>query len=118
MSALPGNLFPQPELVAERVMSNLLSAEYRFAKTMPQNPHWYTLRKTWASDAAFVEVVEFMRKYGYLEKYEGRKYTMFNLNGFKYWTMGAPINYKNGNACTIVINRKPIDYPADYDLIA
>jgi SAM-dependent methyltransferase len=43
---------------------------------------------------------------------------MFNLNGWKYWTMGAPINYRNGSPCTILINRKPLDYQADYDLIA
>lgn len=85
---------------------------------MPENPHWYTLRKTWADDAAFVEAVEWMRAYGYPEIFEGRKYTMYNLNGHKYWTMGAPIWYKNGNPCTILINRKPLDYASDYDLIA
>jgi SAM-dependent methyltransferase len=85
---------------------------------MPENPHWYTLRKGWPDDAAFVEAVLHMREFGYKEKYEGRWYTMYNLNGFKYWTMGAPINYRNGNPCTILINRKPLDYAADYDLIA
>ena len=29
----------------------LLSKEYRFAKTMPQIPHWYTLRKNWPDGA-------------------------------------------------------------------
>lgn len=98
--------------------TDLLSAEYRFAKTMPENPHWYTLRKTWADDAAFVRAVEYIREVGYIEVYKKSKYTMLNLNGFKYWTMGAPINKKDGSPCTILINRAAIDEPADYDLIA
>ena len=79
----------------------LSSAEYRFAKSMPQNPHWYTLRKTWNNDDLFDEVVEYMRENSYTEYFWGKPYQMFDLNGYKYWTMGAEI-------CeTILINRKP-----------
>lgn len=99
-------------------MTALLGAEYRFAKTMPENPHWYTLRKTWADDAGFCEAVKFIREYGYTEVYKKRPYKMFNLNGFKYWTMGAPIDKPNGTPCTILINRAKIQEPSDYDLIA
>ncbi len=99
-------------------MANLLAAEYRFAKTMPENPHWYTLRKTWTDDAAFVEAVEFIREFGYSEIYKKSKYTMFNLNGYKYWTMGAPINKRDGSPCTILINKAKITEASDYDLIA
>lgn len=102
----------------EEVSRDLLSAEYRFAKTMPENPHWYTLRKTWADDAAFVRAVEHMREVGYEEIYEGRRYTMFNLNGWKYWTMGAPINTRDGKPYTILINKKQLDEASDYDQIA
>jgi len=118
MPSLPRNVLPQPGLIAHRVKENLLQAEYRFAKTMPENPHWYTLRKTWADDAAFRECVGFMREFGYTEIFKGRKYTMFNLNGYKYWTMGAPIDKPDGTPCTILINRARINEPADYDLIA
>lgn len=106
------------EKLRKRVCGNLLAAEYRFAKTMPENPHWYTLRKDWSDDAAFVEAVEFIRANGYIEIYKKSKYTMFNLNGYKYWTMGAPIWYRNGNPCTILINRAKISEDSDYDLIA
>ena len=104
----------------ERVCKNLLEAQYVFAKTMPENPHWYTLRKTWTGangDSAFCEAVQFIRDNGYIEMYKGRPYTMYNLNGFKYWTMGAPINL-NGKPHTILINRAEIKEAADYDLIA
>ncbi|CAN5507622.1 hypothetical protein BH10ACI2_BH10ACI2_04160 [soil metagenome] len=118
MPALYGNVLSEPKISEVRIREWLLAAKYKFARTMPENPHWYTLRKTWADDAAFVAVVEFMRANGYIEVFKGRKYTMYNLNGFKYWTMGAPINKKDGSPCTILINRARISEPADYDLIA
>jgi hypothetical protein len=49
----------------ERLAALLESAEWRFARTMPQNPHWYTLRKTWALDEDFVWAVEQIRLRGY-----------------------------------------------------
>jgi hypothetical protein len=69
---------------------------------MPENPHWYTLRKTWTDDAAFIEVVEFIRQYGYREKFKGNRYTVMDIGGYHYWTMGWPIK------STILINRKPV----------
>lgn len=89
----------------------LLQHPWRFAKTMPHNPHWYTLRKEW-QDSEFDRVVKTMRRHGYIELYGGRKYTMFNVNDMKYWTMGAPL------AATILVNRKVISLPAPYDPIA
>ena len=37
----------------QQVGSLLLRQEWIFAKTMPEDPHWYTLRKGWACDADF-----------------------------------------------------------------
>ena len=94
---------PQQDL--QRVTSLLEASEWRFAKTMPENPHWYTLRKTWTDDAAFVEVVEFIRKYGYKEVWppgSRNRYTVMDIGGYHYWTMGSPIPK------TILINRKPV----------
>lgn len=118
MSELRRDVLREHEIKADRVKASLLAAEYRYAKTMPENPHWYTLRKTWADDEAFIECVEYIREVGYIEKYKGRKYTMFNLNGYKYWTMGAPIWGKNGEPCTILINKAKTAEPSEYDAIA
>jgi hypothetical protein len=80
---------------------NLLSAQqWIFARTMPDNPHWYTLRRRWERDEDFAWTVETIRRYGYEENYEGRSYTVFNIDYMKYWTMGAPVEE------TILINRK------------
>ena len=84
----------------ERVTNLLLAQQWILAKTMPDNPHWYTLRKLWERDEDFAWTVETIRRYGYEEIYEGRPYTVLNLDDMKYWTMGAPV------AETILINRK------------
>lgn len=82
----------------------LTTAKFQFAKTMPQMPHWYTLRENW-NDDEFVKVVKLIRKYGYIEKRSwGKEYTYFEIDGFKYWTMGEPIN-KNCKPWTVLINR-------------
>lgn len=101
-----------PYSIFRDTCASLLSKEYRFAKTMPDNPHWYTLRKSWGNDAEFDRVVANVRQFGYREKFRKTWYTMFDVNGLKYWTMGAPIRE------TILINRRPITLPSQYDAIA
>jgi hypothetical protein len=71
-----------------------------FAKTMPDNPHWYTLRKE-ADDSEFVRFVELIRAHGREEPYEGQPYTVLDVDEWFYWTMGAPVDE------TILVNREP-----------
>jgi SAM-dependent methyltransferase len=102
-----------PPPILQQVGTLLLEHDWIFAKTMPQNPHWYTLRKHWKDDQAFVSVVEKIRQYGYREMYAGRPYTVLSMNGMKYWTMGAPLS------STILINRKVLtEGESLYDPIA
>lgn len=95
-----------------RAANLLLSQDYKFAKTMPEHPHSYTLIYNWKNKQDFYDVVEFIRENSYPEKFKGRTYRMFLLNGMKYWTMGAPIKE------TILINRAVASLPALYDKIA
>lgn len=81
---------------------------YIFAKTMPQNPHEYTLRREWKSSRLFSEVVEFIRRDPIIEVFYGKKYSVLYANGMKYWTMGAPVEE------TILINRAQFLYDAKY----
>jgi len=83
----------------EQVVKLLESATYKFAKTMPQWPHWYTLRQTWESSQDFESIVVFIRENGKTEKYMNKEYVYFYLNGYKYWTMEASPNQ------TILINK-------------
>lgn len=76
----------------ESMLEKLINAKYIFAKTMPKNPHWYTLRVTWHSEKVFDECVQFIRDNGAIEYYARKQYTCYYLYGYKYWTMGNPIN--------------------------
>ena len=98
-------LIPSTDL--ERISDLLLAQQWIYAKTMPDNPPWYTLRKRWQRDEDFAWTVETIRRYGYEEIYEGRSYTVLNIDGMKYWTMGAPV------AETTLINRKELTSFAD-----
>lgn len=84
---------------------------FRFAKTMPAHPHFYTLRREW-QDVEFDYAVAFIRANGYAETWGGRTYRYLNLNGWRYWTMGAPLRE------TILINRAEVRYPNIYDEVA
>jgi len=80
----------------ERLAHLLESAAWRFARTMPQNPHWYTLRETWARDEDFVWAVEQIRLRGYRHQFQGHWYVQFDLNAFVYWSMGWAIAASTG----------------------
>jgi hypothetical protein len=108
-----GPIVPPADELA-RVQWFLETAAWRFARSMPQNPHWYTLRKTWENDDDFVTVVLFIRKYGYVERFpdpvKGWPYITMDIAGFHYWSMGCPIGDKDTYTYwdTILINRKPL----------
>lgn len=103
---------PIPFDIFQDVAGALTAQAYTYARTMPYCPHWYTLRKNWQDDNRFVHVVETMRRYGYQERYGRKTFTRFDVNGFKYWTMGDPIE------TTILINRAYIETGSPYDTLA
>ena len=86
----------------ECMINNLVSAKYKFAKTMPKTPHHYTLRKTWGVGKDFEDCVQFIRDNGDHEKFYGKEFIYYYLDGFKYWTMGSPVEK------TILINRAEV----------
>lgn len=92
----------------------LLKSKWIYAKTMPQCPHWYTFRKDWRFDHVlpFEDAVQYIRDHCYEEKFYSKTMQRLNINDFKYWSMGAPLNE------TILINRAVIEAPHPYDEIA
>ena len=80
---------------------------WRFAKTMPQIPHYYTLRKDATEDANFVKLVTFIRSHGYDQKWGRRWFRYLDLDGWTYWTMGAQVD------ATILVNRARLDRPEE-----
>jgi hypothetical protein len=104
---------PADELA--RVTWLLTTAPWVFAKTMPENPHWYTLRRRWENDGDFVFVVQFIRRHGLVERFpdpqRGWPYIYLDLDGFHYWTMGARCErgpYGDWPEDETLINRKPL----------
>tara|TARA_R110000744_G_scaffold358249_3_gene465310 strand:- start:274 stop:579 length:306 start_codon:yes stop_codon:yes gene_type:complete len=77
-------------------------ATYRYAKTMPKFPHYYTMKDTWKDTLAFEEVVKHIRKFGIKQKFWNTSYIYLYLDKYKYWTMGAPVSE------TILINREKL----------
>ena len=73
---------------------------WRFARTMPRNPHEYTLRRN-AANATFDAAARYIREHGSVEYYRGWPYKTLYFGDHKYWTMGDPL------ADTDLINRKP-----------
>ena len=86
------------------------SVPWRFAKTMPEIPHEYTLRpeaKELGLESEFESAVRFIRHNGYKERFGSKVYTYYDVADedgatWQYWTMGAP--YER----TILINRARI----------
>lgn len=88
---------------------NIVEAnEWTFAKTMPDKPHCYTLRKDFADDNDFVFMYEVINGLGKVEMFEGYPYTCFYHGEYKYWTMGEPLNHADGKWYTILINRAKV----------
>ncbi len=84
----------------ENIEQILESKEYRFAKTMPEDPHFYTLKREWGNPKEFEKAVLYIRENGYKELWkDGQHYIYLYMNGWKYWTMGSPVSE------TILINR-------------
>ena len=99
----------------DAVAAILESKPYRFARTMPECPHWYTLWKLWTADGTedawtdeldrlWGRAVGYIRMHGVPEQYvapRGSTWwgTYLYANDWKYWTMGRPVEN------TILINR-------------
>jgi hypothetical protein len=87
----------------EEIKYYIQSVRWKFASSMPQIPHEYTL-KEWnpAQIDTFNAFVVHIRENGYKELFYGKAMTYFDVDDHKYWTMGAPLEE------TILINRAKI----------
>lgn len=77
---------------------------WQFAKTMPTNPHEYTIRQ-WEPDRQdeFERFVELVHTEGFTAKWGTRYWPYLDVGEHTYFTFGAKLHQ------TIVINRKPCD---------
>ncbi len=81
----------------------LQRAEWHWAKSYAKTaPHWYVVRGEFADDKTFDDVVLFMRENGVDERFYSKTFTYYYHGGFKYWTMGNPVEQ------TTIINRAKV----------
>lgn len=106
------------KLTFDQAAEALVTHSYRFAKTMPDQPHWYTLRRQWNEPTpypiAFEDVFDYVTDpANYYREFYRRYWTnKVDINEFKYWTCGEPIG-----RCTL-INRALIERVERYDVLA
>ncbi|MDO4630368.1 MAG: class I SAM-dependent methyltransferase [Planctomycetia bacterium] len=76
---------------------------WRWARTMPTIPHEYIVRgRCRLTDAEFERFVHLQRNYGTHEKWGTYNFPYLYVDGYKYWTMGAPVTE------TTIINRQKV----------
>ena len=83
-------------------------APWRFARTMPHIPHWYSVRGQTPEDE-FEACIRYIREHGYEATYRGPmnagrafRTSYLAIGSWKYWTMGASVEE------TTIINRAAI----------
>jgi hypothetical protein len=77
---------PQGAAADEEWFSRLT---FRFAKTMPDNPHEYVVRSPENEDA-YVKLWETIKERGVNTRWNGRSYRYwYRGDGWRYWYMGA-----------------------------
>ncbi len=70
------------------IVEKLQTAYWTFAKTMPNNPHEYTLRKNWYGDFPnydFLRVATYLRMFGEFEEFGGSMWRILKIGNYKYW---------------------------------
>ncbi|MEN5075868.1 recombinase family protein [Isoptericola cucumis] len=93
-----------PADLVRRAQDYIAIGDWTFAKTMPENPHWYTVRqRAWAVDEATGQgheaLFELIREHPTKRRFQGKSYRSITLDGFVYWII------RDG----MIINRKPAD---------
>ena len=77
---------------------------WKFAKSMPKNPHSYIVRDTCTSEDKFLDFVVYIRAYGERRRFWSKTYIYLDFHGYSYWTMGNPLTE------TTIINRSDIQH--------
>lgn len=95
-----------PHLTDEELREWMDSVPWRFAKTMPQHPHFYSLRG-WNDEELFERVVLTVWDRGYDPRYLQRPWRSLDVGEHYIWIAGAPP--KPGDPApvetTVLINR-------------
>jgi hypothetical protein len=77
----------------ERWAQNFIaSQEWRFAKTMPQWPHWYIIRGEGHRCRDFDRLAQLVRRHGENDRWGSQTCRYLRLGRYKYWVLDEVIN--------------------------
>lgn len=76
----------------DRLIANIRSSEWQFAKTMAYMPHFYTVGKKWADFDEFIWTANAVVKHGVMQQFFKDKRKYFYLDGWRYWVMDKDPN--------------------------
>jgi hypothetical protein len=105
---MPDDIGPRIEMTMDELREFVRTSPWKFARTMPQIPHEYTLRAKAPDEKLFERVVLYIRQVGYKALFGSVTYTYLDIDDWKYWTMGAPLGPTgeyDPNIHTSLINR-------------
>ncbi len=82
--------------------------DWTFAKTAPENPHYYAVRKKWIDESySFNDLILYIKHNGIKEMFWKRDYLVCKIENYLYWTMEACYyNEEKLLSDTIIINRR------------
>jgi hypothetical protein len=77
----------------EQIIQAISRLTFVFAKTMPELPHEYTVRRRAADEADYIALFEAIQEHGVIERWKGRpgRY-LYPGDGWRYWPMTAKLN--------------------------
>ena len=85
-----------PDHLVAEATEFMRDATWTYAKTMPDNPHWYVV-ETKLDDPRVGALKELLRHHSHLRRWHGHAYRALDLDGWSIWDLWP------------VINRKPIE---------
>jgi len=86
------------------LIAKMATLAWRFAKTMPDDPHEYIVRGKTCDDDLYWLVYQAIADHGIPRRYKGRTYrSWYPGDGHYYWFM------TNDRAQSIIINRAKVD---------
>lgn len=86
----------------------LNNSKFKFAKTMPTMPHFYTLKDSWDDKNKFIEVVKYIYANGVIGKFYNSYNKYYYANGYKYWCY-AKINLSKNDLVYWIDKKKIIE---------
>lgn len=97
-----------PPMSLDEMRAFIAANQWKFAKTMPQTPHYYVVLQRATSQSDFLRFAARIRRTGYAHKFFRTTLKYLDVDEWCYWTMGWPLEARPGkdpSDGTLCINR-------------